>query len=280
MEEKMTIGNKLVRATVDLSDGFTLTELSYKGRELVLLDKERRKQGATYAIPILFPTPNRVENLSYCFEGRRIDAVMHGFLRHEGFTLLERTETSIKAFVPFDGSNPLFPYKGRFTVLLEAEKEGLCWTFSIENQDEDAFSYSLALHPFFKKDGLRRIFVDVTDEMLNTEEKIPTGELRSTGAIDLEVDKVDMDTVFMAAPTFKAELEYEDFRMLLSASEDFRHVVVYSSPDKDFICIEPQTGSTDAHNLHAKGFVRQASLIILPAGKKKESFFSISFQQK
>jgi aldose 1-epimerase len=56
-------------------------------------------------------------------------------------------------------------------------------------------------------------------------------------------------------------------RLTLGASPDFTHVVVYTPAARPFFCIENQTCSTDAHNLHARGFVRQAHLSIVEPGQ-------------
>ncbi len=40
----------------------------------------------------------------------------------------------------------------------------------------------------------------------------------------------------------------------LKVSGDFCLYVVYSPKDENFVCVEPQTCSIDAHNLHEKGF--------------------------
>ena len=49
-------------------------------------------------------------------------------------------------------------------------------------------------------------------------------------------------------------------KVVLDATADFSHIVVYSPRGKGYFCIENQTCSTDAHNLHDRGFVHASGL--------------------
>lgn len=52
--------------------GFNVERIVYQNTDLIECDAERAQKGCTYAIPILYPTPNRVRNNQFCFEGRNI----------------------------------------------------------------------------------------------------------------------------------------------------------------------------------------------------------------
>ena len=273
-----TLENHGISLDIDLSEGMNVNAISFKGKNIIHYDESRRKAGGTYAIPVLFPTPNRTENLHYEYGKKDIKAVMHGFLRHSVFTLEDKKENKIRAYCDFDGNNEFFPYEGRMTIEVSILGNAVFWLFNFINLSDEKLAYNLALHPFFTKDGLKEIEVGVKEEMLNKETLIPTGETVPHERIDLPADEVSMDTVFIMDNPFNAVMHYEDFDVEFNASEDFRHAVVYSSPDRDFLCIEPQTGSTDAHNLHAKGFKREAGLIEVKPGENHMSWFSLNFR--
>jgi len=55
-----------IRLVIDPEFGMTIHSLAYRGKELIHLDLDRRATGATYGIPILFPTPNRVSKIAMC----------------------------------------------------------------------------------------------------------------------------------------------------------------------------------------------------------------------
>ena len=205
---------------------------------------------------------------------------MHGFLRHCVFTLDEKRYNKIRAHYDFDGSNELFPYEGRMTIEIQAPGDSVFWIFNFVNRSDECIAYNLALHPFFTKEGLEGIEVGVKEEMLNKPTLIPTGETVERTRIVMKTEDVSMDTVFIMDYPFDAVLHYDGFDVDFKASEDFRHAVVFSSPEKEFMCIEPQTGSTDAHNLHRKGFIREAGLIEVKPGDNHISWFSLEFRKQ
>ena len=277
--DQYTLKGQDITLDIDLLEGMNVNAISFKSKNIIHFDKSRKKAGGTYAVPVLFPTPNRTEDLHYKYGKKDIIAVMHGFLRHSAFTLEDKKENKIRAYCEFDGNNELFPYEGRMTIEVSIIGDAVFWLFNFSNLSDEKLAYNLALHPFFTKAGLKRIEVGVKEEMLNKETLIPTGETVPRERIDIPADEVSMDTVFIMGNPFNAVMHYDNFDIEFSASEDFRHTVIFSAPEKEFLCIEPQTGSTDAHNLHAKGFKREAGLIEVKPGEDHTSWFCLNFRQ-
>jgi aldose 1-epimerase len=77
------------------------------------------------------------------------------------------------------------------------------------------------------------------------------------------------DVFFGLKPEAPATVEFQETRrrLVFAASADFAHLVVWTPKDAPFFCIENQTCSTDAHNLHAQGLRREANLQVAPPGK-------------
>ena len=269
---------KALKATVDTAEGMNVIGISFNGRNIITCDEKRKENGATYAIPVLFPTPNRVKGNSYVFEGRKVEGMMHGFLRHKSFHVDSASSSGIKASMLTDGTEPTFPYKAEIRIEIKLKESSIIWNFDIKNCDNCNFAYSLALHPFFSKEKMESIHANVRKRMLNDDDKIPTGETVDADPIDMKASLVDMDTVFIVDTPLSAGIRYDDFSIDISASKGFRHVVIYSSPDRDFLCIEPQTGSTDAHNLHSRGYDEEAGLIIVKPGEISSNNFRMDFK--
>ena len=57
----------------------------------------------------------------------------------------------------------------------------------------------------------------------------------------------------------------------IETSDDFRHFVVYKNIGDNFICVEPQTCSINAHRLNADGFKYANVINILPNQIKRGS---------
>ena len=147
----ISLHNDYVSLRADEHDGMTVVSLKFKGMETVLYDDERRKSGATYGIPILFPTPNRISGGEFTFNGKCIKGEMHGALRHAAFRITSQSETSVEGEVPFSALGETFPYDGRIKLSLHIEGTAVIWDFSVINEGDEPLAFGLALHPFFMK---------------------------------------------------------------------------------------------------------------------------------
>jgi len=115
--------------------------------------------------------------------------------------------------------------------------------------------------------------------METTPDLLPTGRLVDVagGPCDLRtpvpVGRLDLDHVFTDLhPGWPSRIRYDSFdlEVELAAGPAFTHLVFYSPRGEPFFCIENQTCSTDAHNLHARGFEREAGLKVVPPGSAFE----------
>lgn len=269
----ITISSGPITAVIDPSWGMSVESLCLSGDELIVCDLARKEAGAAYGIPILFPTPNRVKGGSYSFDGRTIGAKMHGFVRHERFIIESITDSRVSALLGFDGSNPFFPYLGTFRVEIACDDGGITWSFEVTNTGEERFSWGLALHPFFSKQPGMEISVNVRG-LMEAIGHYPTGAVLpiEEGPLDFSqrtaVDQLEIDSVFITDGPVDAAIVGHLHTIALTASDAFDHVVVYTRVGQPFLCIEPQTCSTDAHNLTLSGYGAEAGLIVTDPGEQ------------
>lgn len=274
----ITIHDDRISLTADENDGLTVVSLRYNGIETIEADEERIRKGVTYGIPILFPTPNRISGGRYTFNGRTIEGEMHGTLRHARFGIISHADDSIEAEIPFSALGSLFPYDGHFHLHLHLLGGAVIWDFSIRNEGEEPLAFGLALHPFFCKQEGMRFSSTLEYEMEASEEKLPSGRwTRTDYGREKDVSGMDIDTVFFSDSTIRSSLVSEAYSIEITGSDDFDHVVVFTSPDRSFICVEPQTCSTDAHNMYAKGLKKESGLIIVPGESRHELSVRMAF---
>jgi len=69
-------------------------------------------------------------------------------------------------------------------------------------------------------------------------------------------------------------------QLTITASEFFVYTPVYTPMGHPYFCVETQSCSTDAHNLHARGFEDTAHLGILDPGQSLAAWivFAVSKQ--
>jgi aldose 1-epimerase len=242
--------------------------------------------------PVLFPMPNRVRDGVFVFEGRRFQFppnngpnFIHGLVRRRPFQAGEPVaradEASASLWLDWDATQPdfaLFPLEHRLTLTFTLSRDGLNIGYAVENKGSGRLPFGFGLHPWFRVPGERgAVFLKVpAAQRMEAVDKLPTGKLlpvqkspfdlrRPTALAGLDLDDVYFGMTPDAAPGF--EWRDRGIKVSLGASRQFTHLVVFTPPERPTFCIENQTSSTDAHNLHARGLAREAHLIIVEPGK-------------
>ena len=274
MKERNTIKifNENIVALIDLNDGLNVNSIKKDDIELIYYDEQRYRNGNTYGVPILYPSPNRVYNNHFYLNDEKIKMNIHGFLLHHTFELIEHKNNYLKAKVDIIKENyayELFPIESSIIVKIEIIDNSITWEFQITNNDNKDLQFGLALHPFFNKQ-FTSLKTNIDKIMEMDLEKYPTGNLINIEETkfnfrdDIElINNVDVDHVFFKNGKIISELIEKKVNIKITSSKEFNHQVIYTKQGSSFICIEPQTSSTDCHNLYNKGFKKESNLITI-----------------
>ena len=252
----------------------------------------REVQKRESGVPILYPTPNRVRNSEFSFRGQKFKFTpnwkkhfLHGLVHGAPWKFeqpsADADSARLKTYLDFNQGSELFalwPFIHRISMEYELDMQGVKITFAIENKDKRAIPFGFALHPFFNYPGEKSqtVMTVPTKAHMQAEGLLPTGVLQNLHGQDFDLNTprplstLYLDDVYWGCePEHPAVYEARDagIKLILMASEEFTHVVVYTE-QPDFFCIENQTCSTDAHNLYARGLERESHLLICEAGEK------------
>jgi aldose 1-epimerase len=236
--------------------------------------------------------PNRVRDSRFTFDGRTFQFkpnersnFIHGLVNRAEWKsdppVMRSDGLSLKTYIDFDRNFPnfsLFPILNRLTMTYTLATDGILMSFAVENRDGRPIPFGFGLHPYFRILGDRgQTYVRVPAERhMEAEGLLPTGKLQSLEGTPFDLrqptslENLKLDDVYWGmVPEKPAGYEVRDrgIRVTLEASELFTHAVVYTPQGRPYFCIENQTCSTDAHNLHGKGFEREAHLIVLKPGE-------------
>lgn len=278
-------------AEVDPSNGMNLMRLRAGQRELLLFDGERQANGRTTGMPLLFPTPNRVRNEVFRFEGLEVPAMMHGFARHQAFENIRLWTDGKTACVEgelhvgsADGgqtavsvqSSSRFPFRCRLLIRMILSEHELKYQYEVRNDGTKRLPFGFGLHPFFRKEDARVwITSNMHHAMRMDADRLPDGTLvaaSDTGlatGVPTRVDDLRLDHVFTGMTRQPAViLDYPDLSLEMTVSPDFGHLVVYTPEFMPWYCVENQTCSTDAHNLSDMGFGEVSGLQVVEPGAR------------
>ena len=275
------------------------------GKDIIYYNENKKLNTYFSGNPVLYPFPNRLRNCRYEFNGKKywqtkngIPVFLHSLVFDENWEYAEpvtREEgISLETYLEIDESHPVypgFPFRHMLKVVYTLTRNKLAISYQVKNKDDKELPFGISFHTYFNKlsgdDGSSlcipaKYMMEVTDDLL------PTGKLIETDMQPFDLNtpvplgKLDLDDCFTGLDKTKQVLiDYagQGLKLFIDSTDDFTHTQVYTPQGQPFFCVETQTCSTDAPNLHAKGFLNEAHLtVVRPQGEARGSMeFSWEF---
>ena len=278
--------------------GANMFSMVYDGHELIKGPENIEDfSGASLGNPVLYPAPNRVAGGKFSFEGREFDfginekdRFLHALVRDVPWEYeigdADENGISVECWVDFTPGSALyekFAFDHRLSLIFSLDEQGVMFRYRVNNRDQHTLPFGFAIHPYFNFLGERDSAVLCVPARAHMEavDLMPTGKLEPLEGEPYDitsptpVPELVLDDVYQGMePDKPAWIEYREagIRVELAASGEFTHMVVYIQPQNDFFCVENQTCSTDAHNLHARGLVDESHLLFAGAGETAEGW--------
>ncbi len=216
--------------------GAHVTGLTVDGRDLLYMDRatfEDPAKNVRGGIPILFPFAGRLADDRFLPAGTTIP--QHGFGRNRAWTVAgQDARTVVLALEPDAAAKAVYPYDFRAEQTCRIIPRGLLVELRIRNRGASPLPVAPGWHPYFRCPSARKPEIAGSVPGL-TPDKFPNNREFDFG---------------LPAPTAgAATFQIPDLGTLaLSWSPNLQHLQFWSPAGKDFVCIEPFTGPTDAIN--------------------------------
>jgi len=261
--------------------------------------------------PIMAPFANRIDRDHYFFNGKKYllngdlgnflrtpstDYPIHGLLAYD-----ERWQVVDTSFSDFSGASVTsriefyrypdlmaqFPFAHVHEVQYRLKGGKLDCTTRITNLGKSEMPVHFGYHPYFVPGGPREewsLHVAAGSHWVTAPDLIPTGELEPAEQAlpgctrTLTLRKTFIDAGFSNLRRDKKGLAHfwvagSSGRIEVILDQGFSTAVVFAPLDMQFICIEPQTGPTNAFNLKHEGKINQ--LTVLAPGKTFRASYRI-----
>jgi len=256
-----------------------------------------------WGIPFLAPYANRIDQDYYYFQGKKYllnDSLgnvlrvppnnypIHGLLVFDPRWEVVKTGgspaegafiTSRLEFYKYPDLMAQFPFAQVYEVTYRLKDGKLECTTQVTNVGKSPLPVHFGYHPYFRPDGPREewtLGLGAQKHWIVTKALIPTGETEPTdkylpgatrrftlgktfiddGFSDFQRDSQGLGHIWTKGQTQKIEVVY---------GKEFNYAIAYAPLDNTLICIEPQTGPTNAFNLEQEGKFK--GLIVLEPGK-------------
>jgi len=292
-------GRFSLAAKVTPGVGANLISFTVDGTELIYWDEPGFLAGETFTGAFtMFPTPCRLDNCSYEFEGRKIvqkkrgeEVFIHGLVRDE-IMPFQNDGASVTSWIDITPEHPVyegFPFQCRFSVTHALGEDSLTVSFKLENKDTRNIPFGYGIHPFWRLQGDRK---DVTvrvpcDSILDLENLVPTGGVTPVAgtALDLQqgksLDGFFIDNAFWKRnPGDSAELTLKSIgkAIVYEASDNFPHMIVYAPEGQPFVCVENLTTCPNAPNLVTAGHGDVANMLVAAPGETVEGWIKYTIK--
>lgn len=263
------------------------------------IDRHARDRVLGRGNPLMAPFANRIDRDHYFFNGKKylLNGDLGNFLRdpksgypiHGLLAFDNRWEvTNARAsdssgalissrleFYKYPDLMAQFPFAHCHEVSYRLKGGALECATKIENLGSSTMPVHFGYHPYFVPDGPREdwsLHVAAQSHWIVTSDLIPTGELEpAEGYLPGCLTELRLGTTFIDAG-FTDHIRDKDNRVhfwVKGAAQkievimdpQFTTAVAFAPLDKGFVCIEPQTGPTNAFNLRHEGKIEELNTL-------------------
>lgn len=266
-------------ATVAPDRGGMVLRWRALGRDLLFLDEATYRdvaQNVRGGIPVLFPSPGRLEGDAWARGGASGEMRQHGFARQLPWrTAAEGSEGEASVTLSLTDSAPTrarypFSFEATLTYALEGPRLRIGQRFV--NRGEAPMPFAMGFHPYFAVRQAEKAGVHVESAATRAFDNVRKREASfSAATLDLaSPDELDLHLLDHDAP--RSTLAWPDgSRVCVEASPEFTHWVLWTLPGRDFVCLEPWTSPPNALNTGDR-------LLELAPGQAKELWVEFTFE--
>lgn len=282
----ITLKNSILTVDILEDCGFTVSQIYYKNIPILYFPyeaSEYKKNLNIAGIPFLYPFANRLSKSEFLLLNKKVNIPedakfdanqlpIHGFLLKTDFWNVHwqnfyHDSQSISAEIDFSKTSfyKFFPFKHSIHYKIEINKNQIHFYITINPQEEIPISFGF--HPYFNlyEDKKNIKLILPAEKHINTDSYlIPTGQLYTVesffGNLKKELNREQDGYMFTIDHSFddgftefyhienynKIQLQQKKYNLNIYMDKNYQVCQIYSPIDKNFICIEPMTATTNA----------------------------------
>lgn len=235
--------------------------------EATLRDQQKNVRGG---IPVLFPTPGKLEGDKWSYLGHSGQLKQHGFARDMPWRLA-RTATDDAAvctlrLVSDADTHGMWPWEFDLEHRISLTGGTLHIEQRLHNPGHFLMPFGLGFHPYFRVPQADKTKTRIATRATRAWDNVKKTEVELHG-IELSGEEVDLH--LLDHKSSESALERPGGRINVRASQDYQRWVVWTLHGRDFVCLEPWTSPGNALN-------SGEGLLALEAGATRTTWVEIS----
>jgi aldose 1-epimerase len=242
----------------------------------------------------LVPYSNRIGDGKFAFDG--VDYALaiksptpwhpiHGVGWDREWTVVSATPNRLVLTFAHHSSGAAdreWPWSFEAAQTFDLDDTRLQWSLSVANRDPRGMPAGIGMHPFFPKSPAMELQFTAQEVWQNDERMLPTERIEVPSEWNFRdhhpVTTLAVDNCF-AEWTGHAMLTWPDrgWSLQVDADHVFSHLVVFTSPARDSIALEPVSHANNALNLAAAtGDATGLGLVVLAPGETLAGSFTMT----
>lgn len=225
--------------------GAILSRWTYEGKKIFFEDENLQEAPIIRGgMPILFPLCGRLQDDLFHYNQKQYQLNRHGFARDCKWSIMNIQHNLIELKLrEIPKTFDMYPFQFEFIVQYAIQGNKLNVSSIVKNTGNINMPYQIGFHPYFwtenKMDS--KLHFDWQEEVTH-------------------IAKLENSFV----------LQTPDFRMTLTRIKGFDHVVLWSLPEKRFICVEPWLGSV--------GSLQSAEYLFIAPERERQHVFTMEIE--
>ncbi len=256
--EDTDAGSRVVLAP---SRGGLVTRFSVGGRDVLFMDDATLRdpsKNVRGGVPVLFPTPGKLEGDAWSQSGHSGTLKQHGFARNLAWELASATDAGGAActlrLASGAATRELWPWDFVLEHRLSLRGATLRIDQRVANQSDTPMPFGLGFHPYFR--------VPQADKHAARIDTRATRAFNNVTKQDVEIDRIDLtqkevDLHLLDHDASESSLSIPGGTVHIRCSASYRRWVVWTLEGRDFVCLEPWTAPGNAMNT-GEGLIRIA----------------------
>lgn len=224
----------------------------------------------------LAPFCNRIRAGQFSFQSRSISLPLnappqkhslHGHAWQAPWQVVERTDSTLT--LDYHHNPDAWPWEYQVRQIIHVKHQCLHINLVIKNLSAEAMPAALGLHPFFRRTPQTRVFAQVEKIWLTDDEIMPLEHTKPEPIRDprrgIWVNQVILDNNYSNwAGLARVQWPEWEAEMTLIADSPYDHLVIFAPTDRQVVCVEPVSQTTDALNLDPDGSLGMGMRVLDP----------------
>jgi len=240
------------RVVVAPSRGGLVTRFRVGDDDVLFLDESTLRdpsKNVRGGIPVLFPTPGKLEGDAWSYLGHSGHLKQHGFARNMPWRVA-RTTTDDAAVCTLRllsdaDTHATWPWEFELEHRISLAGRALHIEQRLHNPGQFPMPFGLGFHPYFRVPQADKAKTRIDTRATRAWDNVRKAEVR-LGSIDLSAEEVDLHLLDHGRSD--SALERPGGNVRIRASQDYQRWVIWTVRGRDFVCLEPWTSPGNALN--------------------------------